>query len=87
MRDRLKRLLKLAEGNYVTIPQPGGPPARFPESALKDAFLSAVRRECGEDVPDHPLSAAARNSTDSQWRDSLVAGVEEVPDHVADLSE
>ncbi len=76
----------MAEGDVVSIPQRGGPPARFPESALKNAFLSAVRRTCGEDVPEHPLSTAARNSPDPQWRDSVVAGPEEVPDAVEDLS-
>jgi hypothetical protein len=88
MKDRLKRLFRLAEGNAVSIPQPDGePPARFPESALRDAFLNATRRACGADVPEHPLSAAARNSPDPTWRDSVVAGPEEAPAHVEDLSE
>ncbi len=87
MRGRLRRLERLAEGNVVSIPQPGGPPARFPEGALKDAYVNAFRRGCGEDLPEHPLSAAARNSPDPRWRDSVVAGPEEVPGHVDDLSE
>ncbi len=74
-------------GNTVAISQPGGPPARFPESQLADAFLNAYHRTLGEDLPEHPLSAAARNSPDPQWRDSVVAGPEEVPGHVEDLSE
>ena len=86
MRGRLRRLERLAEGTVVAIPQPDGPPARFPEGALKDAYVNAFRRGCGEDLPEHPLSSAARNSPDPQWRDSVVAGPEEVPGHVEDLS-
>ena len=87
-KDKLRRLERLAVGGVVTIPQPGGPPARFPESAIKDAYVSAFRRACGEDAPEHPLCAAARNSPDPEWRDSFVAGPDEgVPAHVPDLSE
>ena len=60
---------------------------RQARSALADAYVNAVRRTCGEDLPEHPLSAAARNSPDPQWRDSVVAGPEEEPGHVEDLSE
>ena len=74
-------------GNTVAISQPGGPPARFPESQLADAFLNAYHRTLGEDLTEHPLSAAARNSTDAKWRDSVVAGVEVVPPPPEDLSE
>ena len=87
VRAKLRRLERLAVGNVVTIPQPDGTVRRFPESALKDAYLNAYRRGCGEELPEHPLSAAARNSPDPQWRDSVVAGPEEVPDAVEDLSE
>ena len=86
-RAKLRRLERLAVGNVISISQPDGPPARFPEGALKDAYVNAFRRCCGEDLPEHPLSAAARNSPDPQWRDSVVAGPEEVPGHVEDLSE
>jgi hypothetical protein len=84
---RLKRLLKLAEGNVISIPQRDGTVAKFPESALGDAYVNAVRRTCGEDVPEQALSRAARNSPDPAWRDSLVAGPEEVPEPPEDLSE
>ncbi len=87
MRSRLKRLQRMAEGNVVTIPQRDGPPARFPESALASAYVNAVRRTCGEDVEEYPLSRAARNSTDQTWRDSVVAGVEEVPEPPEELFE
>ncbi len=87
MRSRLRRLHRMAEGNVVAIPQRDGPPARFPESALADAYVNAVQRTCGEPVEEHPLSTAARNSSDPKWRDSLVAGVEVVPEPPPDLSE
>ncbi len=87
MRGRLRRLERLAQGNVVSIPQPGGPPARFPESQLADAFVNACRRGRGEDLEEHPLSSAARNSPDPGWRDSVVGGPAEAPDAPEDLSE
>ena len=87
VRGRLRRLLRLAEEHVITIPQRNGPPARFPESDLADAFLNAHRRTLGEDLEEHPLSAAARNSSDPAWRESVMAGPEEVPDPPEDLSE
>ena len=71
----------------VVIPQQDGPPARFPRSDLADAYVNALDRRLGEDVPEHPLSRAARNSSDPTWRDSVVAGPEEVPEPPEDLSE
>ena len=87
LRDRLRKLVRDADGEIVTIPQQDGPPARFPASASADAYLSAIRRTCGEDVPEHPLSAAARTSSAAEWRDSVVAAPEEVPTPPEDLSE
>ena len=80
VRGRLRRLLRLAEGNIISIPQRGGGVERFPESALPDAFLNAHDRTLGKNVPEHPLSRAARNSSAAEWRDSVVAGPEEVPE-------
>ncbi len=85
LRDRLRRLEKLSEGPVTVIPQPDGPPVRFPESALKEAFLANVRRACGEDVPAHPLSVAAQ-SGDPKWVGMFFADVD-VADEVPDLSE
>ena len=62
LRDHIKRLQRLAEGEMVAIPQRGGPPAKFPQSALADAFLNAHRRTLGEDLEEHPLSRSARTS-------------------------
>ena len=87
LRGHIGRLERLAEGEIVSIPQPDGPPARFPASALPDAFLNAHRRELGEHLEEHPLSAAARNSSDPAWRDSAFAGPEEVGEPPEDLSE
>ncbi len=87
MRGRLKRLERMAEEKAVSIPQPGGTARRFPESALAEAFVNAVRRTCGEPVEEHPLSAAARNSSDPKWRGSAYAGPEEVGEPPEDLSE
>ena len=89
MKDRLKRLHKAALGSdlFVEIPQPGGPPARFPRSALADAFLNSFDRHLGEPLDEHPLSRAARNSSDPKWRDSVLVGPEEVPEAPPDLSE
>ena len=87
LRDELRRLKREGKGNVVTIPQPDGTVRRFPEAALRDAFLNAFHRTLGEDLPEHPLSAAARNSTDAKWRDSVVAGVEVVSPPPENLSE
>ena len=87
MKDTLKRLERLAEGNVVSIPQRDGTVRRFPESDLADAYVNAFRRTCGEPLDEHPLSAAARTSSSAEWRDSILVGPEEVPEHVEDLSE
>lgn len=84
LKDALKPLERLAKGDVVAIPQPGGePPARFPASAMRDAFMTNAARVRGEDVPEHPLSAAAARSTDARWRESFMATMpvsEDVPD-------
>ncbi len=87
LRDELHRLRREAEGGLISIPQRDGTVRRFPESDLAAAFLNALDRERGEDVPEHPLSSAARNSPDPQWRDSVLVGPEEVPAPPEDLSE
>ena len=86
MRGRLRRLERLAEGNVVSIPQPDGPPARFPASDLAAAFLVNTRRLVGEAVPAHPLSEAAARSPDPKWRETPYASAP-VGEAVEDLSE
>jgi hypothetical protein len=87
MRGRLRRLERVAKAFHVSIPQRDGPPAEFPRSAAREAFLANVRRLRGEAVREHPLSTAAANSSDATWRESFVAGGFEVAAPVRDLSE
>ncbi len=94
MRGRLRRLEQAAKQNYVSIPQQQGPPARFPPSATKEAFMRSLARLKGEDVSEHPLSTAAATSSDSCWRGSFVAGTQaitgdgrELGEPIPDLSE
>ncbi len=89
MKGRLRRLEQAAKQNYVSIPQPDGTWANFPPYAAKEAFLTSVARLKGEDVPEHPLSTAAANSSDRNWRESFVAGTHTVlgGEPAEDLSE
>jgi hypothetical protein len=86
LRGRMRRLERLAEGGLVSIPQPDGPPVKFPASDLEAAFLANTRRLVGEDVPAHPLSEAAARSPDPKWRETLYASAP-VGEAVEDLSE
>ena len=87
LRGRLRRLERRSAEVVVSIPQPTGPPAQFPESELKEAFVVTSRRHCGEDVPAHPLALAAGRSPEPAWANSFYAddGSEVTP--VEDLSE
>ncbi len=85
IRDRLKRLERQS-GVLVHIPQPDGPPARFPQSALADAFLTTTRRLCGEDVAAHPLGLSAARSQDATWANSFYADDGSGVTSVEDLS-
>jgi hypothetical protein len=79
MRSRLKRLEHAAEGRYfVTIPQWDGPPKRFSHAEIREAFSVSVKRLCGEDLPEHPVSTAAANSPDPDWYRCFVAGTHTV---------
>jgi hypothetical protein len=87
LKGRVRRLERLANQSLVIIPQPAGPPARFPQSALEAAFMTNVRRLRGENVEEHPLSVAAANSTDNAWQGSFLAGGFAVSDELKELSE
>ena len=79
LRGWVKRLERDARGESVE---------RFPQSELASAYLDAFDRAVGRSAPDepwHPLCAAARNSPDPAWRDSLYAS--EWAEPVEDLSE
>lgn len=96
LRDRLRRLERKAVGPVVVIPQNDGPPKRFPKSDLAPAFLDALDRMLGKrglrhepepaNAAEHPLSTAARNSSDSHWREGLYVG-DRPEEHIPDLSE
>jgi len=64
-------------------------PAKFPQSALTEAFLTNVKRvRGGEEVPaEHPLTRAIRNSPDSRWQGTFYAPVAVPEEPVPDLSE
>ena len=77
------------------IPQEDCTVKSFPQSALKDAFLTEVDRMRGEDVPRHPLTEAISTSSDPNWFGSFFSpltgvdreGNEIDPKDVPDLSE
>jgi hypothetical protein len=74
----------------IEIPQKDGTVRRFPQSAGMEAFMNLMDRlGAGEDAPpEHPLIAAARNSSEPEWSESFyAAGGEGWTDQVEDLSE
>ena len=86
-RDRSKRL-ENQSGLFVVIPQPDGTVRRFPKSALADAYIANLDRALGRDVPEHPLSIAARESgRPEDFLGSLVDFDDEVAEAVEDLSD
>ena len=89
MRDKLRRLERLAEGEVVAIRQKDGTVKRFPESALRDAYLNLMdRMGAGEDAPpEHPLLKACRNSSDPEWSGSFYATDGDITAPIEDLSE
>jgi hypothetical protein len=90
LRGWLKRLEREAWGEMVEIPQRGGTVARFPQSALREAYANHMARlGAGEGAPpEHPLLVAARNSSDASWLESVyVANPDEWVQPVEDLSE
>lgn len=90
LRDRLRKLERKSEGPFVTIPQQDGSVKRFPERDQAPAFLDAFDRSLGRSdphQPEHPLCAAARNSSDSRWQESVYVSSEAGAEPVEDLSE
>ena len=72
----------------VVIPQRDGTVAKFPQSEMFPAYLDALDRSLGRsepEQPEHPICAAARNSSDPQWRDTWL--VTDWQEPVEDLSE
>jgi hypothetical protein len=88
LKDRLRRLEREAEGEMVFVPQQDGTVKRFPQDALKAAFLTNMKRLRGEDVPHHRLGVAAVESPDPEWSRSLYSAAwTEIVAPVEDLSE
>jgi hypothetical protein len=90
LRGRLRNLAREAEGQMITIPQKDGPVARFPPGAGEEALVNLMDRlGAGEDAPpEHPLVAAARNSSEPEWSRSFYAtNSEGWTDLIEDLSE
>ena len=91
LRGWIKRLERDAREEMPEIPQKDGTVKRFPQSAGLEAYMNFMDRlGAGEDAPpEHPLIAAARNSSEPKWSRSFF-GVED-PDRwvqpVEDLSE
>jgi hypothetical protein len=86
----IKRLERDAHEEMIEIPQQDGTVARFPRSASIEAFMNLMDRlGAGESAPsEHPLIEAARNSSDSEWLESIyAAGGEGWTDPIEDLSE
>lgn len=90
LRGWIKRLEQSAREEMIEIPQQDGTPERFPQSAAKDAFFNLIDRlGAGEGAPpEHPLLAAARNSSDPAWSGSFFATESEGwTEPIEDLSE
>ena len=92
LRDRMKRLERLAERDVIEIPQQDGTVARFSESALKEAFLRntdilRARAEGEQDPEPHPLSLALRDAAHRETWHHALFDMLEGPEEVEDLSE
>jgi hypothetical protein len=87
---QLRRLERAARADMIEIPQQDGTVKRFPPSAGMEAFSNWMDRlGAGDDAPpEHPLIAAARNSSDPKWSKSFyTANDDSWTDPVEDLSE
>jgi hypothetical protein len=90
LRGWVKRLERDAREEMIEIPQKDGTVVRFPKSAGVDAFINLMdRMGAGDDAPpEHPLTAAARNSSEPKWSESVYAsGGEGWTEPIEDLSE
>lgn len=90
LRGRIKRLERYAREEMIEIPQLNGTVKRFPQSAGMDAFINLMdRMGTGEEAPpEHPLIAAARNSQERKWSESLYSVNSKTwTDAIEDLSE
>lgn len=81
LRGWIKRLERASREEFIEVEQPDGTAARFPQSAAGEAFV------CLCEGRDHPLLAAARNSSDPKWSESAYATAPHTLDNLSDLSE
>jgi hypothetical protein len=91
IRGRLRKLESAAQEEMIVIPQRDGTVARFPAEEGMEAYMNLMARlGAGEDAPpEHPLIAAARNSSEPEWARSFFAvnNPEKWVQPVEDLSE
>lgn len=91
LRGRIRKLERAAEEEMIVIPQKDGTVARFPAREGMEAFTNLMDRLGAGDgaPPEHPLIAAARNSSEPKWSQSFYAvnDPEEWVQPVEDLSE
>ena len=75
LRGQLNRLERDAREEMIVIPQRDGTERRFPRSAGMEAFVNLMdRMGSGEEAPpEHPLIAAAMNSSEPKWSRSIFA--------------
>ena len=88
LRGWIKRLERDAREEMIEIPQQDGTVKRFPQSAGMDAYMNFMDRlGAGENAPpEHPLIAAARNSSEPKWVHSFYA-VNDPEAHVAPVED
>jgi hypothetical protein len=88
-KDKLRRLERCAEEDKILLPKEDSTVAKFPQPTAADALVNYFDRlGAGEDAPpEHPLTEAARNSSDPWWRGSIYAADEDVTAPIPDLSE
>ena len=92
LRRSLHRLERAYQGGMITTPLKDGTVARFPRTALREAYLSnmdALRaRADGDDPPEpHPLCRALQNAVHCEpWHETFFDMFEDTG-AVPDLSE
>jgi hypothetical protein len=75
VRSWIRRLERASREEFIEIPQRDSTVARFPLSDAEEAFMNCMERlGAGEDAPpEHPMIAAARNSSDPKWSEGIYA--------------
>jgi hypothetical protein len=69
LKDKLRRLQKIADAEFITVELRDGTRARFPSDELPKAFLSLMNRmraahRGAQPPPAHPFIEAVLNATD-----------------------